>query len=114
MSNTPHLVVFPQSCDKAVNWAISRLERCGFQAVRTFDLQAARAAHPEQSCPTHGSAQCNCQMIVVLVYQANTPPVTLIIHGNDRASWFDIINNPRQCMGQQLEGSIQDALNLEN
>lgn len=113
MSNTVPLVVLTKPCSQAVNWAISRLEPAGFQAVRTFDLQAARSAHLDCPCPQHGSAHCHCQMVVLLVYQAETPPATLVIHGNDQKSWLYLTNAPGVSAGQSLENRLQEVFSLE-
>jgi hypothetical protein len=89
------------------------LELNGFQTVRTFDLQAARLAHLDCPCPHHGTAQCNCQMVVLLVYQGNSVPVTMVVHGTDKNSWFYLINISQQPVGQQLGRNIEEALSLE-
>ena len=113
MLNTPPLAVFHKSFDKTVRWAILKLKQGGFQVVRTFDLQTARAAHLDYSCPKHGSTECNCQMVVLLVYLGDTSPETLVIHGNDQTSWFYIMKTPSQSAGLQLESTIQDMLSQE-
>jgi hypothetical protein len=113
MTSSSPFVVLRKPCADAVTTATSKLEQSGFQAVRTFDLQAARLAHLDCPCPHHGTAQCNCQMVVLLVYQGNYPPATLVIHGNDETSWFYLINLPQQSVGQHLEKNIQDILSLE-
>jgi hypothetical protein len=113
MSATSPFVILRRPCGEAVAWAAQRLEQTGFQTVRTFDLQDARLAHLDCPCPHHGTEQCNCQMVVLLVYQGNYPPATMVIHGNDETSWFYLINMPQQHIGQQFEKNILDVLNLE-
>jgi hypothetical protein len=113
MTATPPFAILHRPCDEAVAWAARKLELTGFQVVRTFDLQAARLAHLDCPCPHHGMSQCNCQMVVLLVYQGEHPPATMVIHGNDDTSWFYLINMPQQPIGQHLENSIQEALSLE-
>jgi hypothetical protein len=113
MTATSPFVILRRPCNEAVDWATRRLEQTGFQAVRTFDLQAARLAHLDCPCPHHGTTACNCQMVVVLVYQGDSLPATMVIHGNDDTSWFYLINMPQQPVGQHLEKNIQEALSLE-
>jgi hypothetical protein len=103
-------VVLRKPCDEAVPWAASKLEQVGLQAMRTFDLQAARLAHLDCSCPHHGTAQCNCQMVVMLVYHKDSKPATMVIHGNEETSWFYLINQPQQPIDQAHEKSIREAL----
>jgi hypothetical protein len=112
MPPNPPFVVLNKPCDKAVAWAVQMLEQNGFRPVQTFDLQTARLAHADCPCPHHGTAHCTCQMVVLLVYQGNNLPATMIIHGNTEASWFYIVNTPQQPIGQQVEKHIQDVLNL--
>ncbi len=113
MPTTSPFVILHKPCDEAITWAARKLEQAGLQTMRTFDLQAARLAHLDCPCPHHGTEQCNCQMVVLLVYQGDSPPVTMVIHGNDETSWFYLINTPQQPVGQNLEHNIQAALNLE-
>ncbi|MCX6079552.1 MAG: hypothetical protein NTW32_08490 [Chloroflexi bacterium] len=113
MTNSSPFVILRQPCDEAVRWASRKLEQSGFQTVRTFDLQAARLAHLDCPCPHHGTSQCNCQMVVLLVYQGNSAPVTMVVHGTDETSWFYLINIPQQPVGQHLEKNIEEALSLE-
>ena len=114
MRNSSPFMILHKPCDEAVDWASRRLEQGGFQAVRTFDLQAARLAHLDCPCPHHGTAQCNCQMVVLLIYQGNSSPVTMVVHGTDKTSWFYLINLPQQPVGQNLEKNIEEALSLES
>jgi hypothetical protein len=93
-----------------VAWAAQNLELAGLQSVRTFDLQAARPANLKTTCPQHGSQPCNCQMVVLLVYQADDPPATLVIHGSETNSWLYLINTPRQPVANNLEKYIREAL----
>jgi len=113
MTATSPFVILRQPCDEAVAWATRKLEQSGLQTMRTFDLQAARLAHLDCPCPHHGTAQCNCQMVVLLVYQGDSSPTALVIHGSEETSWFYLINTPQQPIGQQLEKNIQEALHQE-
>jgi hypothetical protein len=105
--------ILRQPCDQAINWAASKLEQANFRAVRTFDLQVARMAHLDCPCPHHGTEQCNCQMVVFLVYQNDAPPVTLVIHGNEEMSWLYLIDKPQQPNESPQEKAIQDVLSPE-
>ena len=113
MTSAPPFIILNKPCSESVAWASHRLEQAGLQAVRTFDLQAARVSHMHCACPHHGTSQCNCQMVVLLVYQGRNPPATLVVHGCDEKSWFYLVNNPQQSIGHSLEKHIQDALCLE-
>jgi len=113
MATTSPFMILHRPCDEAVIWVARRLEQAGLQTMRTFDLRAARLAHLDCPCPYHGTAQCNCQMVVLLVYQKDVQPATMVIHGNDEISWFYLINTPQQPIEQGLEKNIQVVLSLE-
>jgi hypothetical protein len=63
------------------------LQRYGFTAVQSFDLRSALAAHPGCACPYHGTEQCTCQYIVLLVYPltraTQAGPVVVTLHSHD-------------------------------
>ena len=93
--NSPFLELF-QPCDKAVQWLSNRLRSAGMQVVRTFNLQDARPFQAKCPCPHHGTAECNCQMVVLLVYQGKQGPVTVTAHGHDRQTWFALVDTAEQ------------------
>jgi hypothetical protein len=69
MSDNHALVRLNQPCDEAVDWVIEQAYQAGLSVLRTFDLQMARHAQTSCPCPHHGTDQCDCQMVVLLVYQ---------------------------------------------
>jgi len=109
MGSTPLLKV-NQACDDSVLWATQRLEKAGYQAVRTFDLQVAKRLHFDCPCPHHGMEKCDCQMVVLLVYKGKRRPITMLVHGYDQASWFYLVNTPQQPVEHRLEKTIQEVL----
>jgi hypothetical protein len=113
MSATSPFMILHKPSVEAIIWSTSKLEQAGFRAIRTFDLQAARSAHLDCPCPHHGTEQCDCQMVVLLVYQGDSHPATLVVHGNDEMSWFYLINSPQQPIGQMQEKNIQEVLSCE-
>ena len=113
MDNTPLLKV-NKACDDSVLWAFLRFEEAGYQAVRTFDLQAARmSTHFDCPCPHHGTEKCDCQMVVLLVYIGTQDPVTMLIHGSQQESWFYLINTLQQPVEDALGKMIEDVLTLK-
>jgi hypothetical protein len=51
--------------------------------------------------------------VVLLVYQGDQPPATMVIHGSDETSWVTLINTPQQPIAPNLEKNIQTALRPE-
>jgi hypothetical protein len=110
MSSLMPFLVLDKTCDQALSWVNERLSSAGFRVVQTFDLQIARSAHPECTCPHHGEAECNCQMVVLLVYRKQEDPATLIIHGQENKSWISLATPVDGHNNQQLKIAIRHAL----
>jgi hypothetical protein len=101
-------------CDEAVDWLRQSLSHKGLRVLQTFDLQTARFSLESCSCPSHGINQCDCQMIVLLVYGNAEEPVTLMLHGNGGQTWLSIVNNSLQHAHPSTQSSIEQALQLNS
>ena len=69
------------------------LGAAGLRVTRSFDLQSARQAlrDPESCpCPHHGTADCPCQYVVLLVDAGVGPRLTLVAHGHDGETHLSI------------------------
>lgn len=109
MSISPFLSI-NHPCDQALRWTKRRLSRAGLRAMQTFDLHTARAGLHDCPCPNHGTEECDCQMVVLLVYGRVEQPVTLFLHGNDGQTWLSIADDPRQRADSKLLAGIKQAL----
>jgi len=112
MNISPFLSV-SQSCDEALRWTKEQLKKADLHLVQTFDLHAARTALHDCPCPNHGTNECDCQMVVVLVYGKAEEPATLILHGIDGQTWLSIADGPRQRSDARLTDEIQQALEFK-
>ena len=110
MSSLMPFLVLDKTCDQALTWVNEQLSSAGLRTVQTFDLQIARLAHPECTCTHHGEAECNCQMVVVLVYRKQEDPATLIIHGQENRSWVSMAAPLDRRTNKQLEIAIRHIL----
>jgi len=111
MSISPFLSVrYP--CHEALAWVNHRLTEANFRSVQTFDLDEARTGSNHCTCPHHGSEECDCQMIVLLVYGTASGPVTLILHGKDGQTWLSTGDMP--LADHRLIQTIQKALDPRN
>ena len=108
MSDT--ILILEQQCDEAITWVTRQVSSIGLQVHRTFDLQVARQAHTECPCPHHGTDQCDCQMVILLVYAEDFQPISLVVHSHDGRTWFSLVDTPQQRADPHLEASIQRAL----
>ena len=104
MSALMPFIALDQNSDEVRDRVEQQLTRAGYRVVQTFDLHAARLAHPDCPCPHHGTDNCNCQMVVLLVYQKRgAAPATLVIHGQDNRSWLSLAS-PISGRGHQRLG----------
>jgi hypothetical protein len=110
MSALIPFLALDQTCAQVQEWVSQQLTSDGFRVVETFDLQVARLAHPDCPCPHHGTEDCDCQMIVLLIYQKQEDPVTLVIHGQDHNTWLSLADPTGKRMSQHLEAAVRRAL----
>jgi hypothetical protein len=82
-------------CDESVAAVRQALSAAGLRVEQSFDLRAALTLVPNCTCPHHGTALCDCQYNVLLVYrQALSAPVTVVAHGRDNQSWITVSDPP--------------------
>lgn len=109
MNISPFLTVH-QTCDQTLPWVNQQLLKVGLRSVQTFDLHTARAALHNCECPHHGTDQCDCQMVILLVYGKMEEPATLILHGNDGTTWLSISASVKP--NHDLDAQIRRALGI--
>ena len=110
MSFSPFLIV-DRTCDAALQWANQQLLQAGLRTMQTFDLSAARASAHDCLCPHHGTEECDCQMVILLVYGSNDGPETLILHGNDGKTWLSLAHTMQPVTSLAIQ--IQKALEFK-
>ncbi len=101
------------SCSEALSRVQRSLERRGLRALETFNLQDARLGSGECTCPRHGTAECDCQMVVLMVYGEATMPTTLMLHGNDGQTWISLsdaaLEQPAHGVDALIVNAIEEA-----
>ena len=97
-------------CDEALPRVNQQLKDAGLRTVQTFDLHSARSGTHGCSCTNHGTEECDCQMLVLLVYGGAVEPETLILHGNSKRTWISLADTVLQTRNPQLQLTIQKAL----
>jgi len=110
MSALLPFITLNQNCEQVQAWANQQLVGAGFRVVQTFDLQVARLAHPDCTCPNHGTDECNCQMVILLVYPKRGNPITLVIHGQEDRTWLSLAVPDSGRGNQRLEATIHRLL----
>jgi hypothetical protein len=99
--------------DKSLVRVKEQLATAKLRAVQTFDLHSARHGLEDCPCPHHGTEQCDCQMVVLLVYANAAEPATLILHGNDGRTWISLVEHPGHQPSQAAVRAIQQALEIQ-
>jgi hypothetical protein len=112
MSSLTPILTISQTAEKAVTWTISQLQARGFQVERTFNLRAARMDHANCPCPYHGTTECTCQMVVLLIHGIDQQLATLIVHGNDNQTCLSLVESANQPDGAKIIELLE--LEVEN
>jgi len=99
--------------DDVLPWLKQQLSSTGLRVIQTFDLRLTTSLRlGDCSCPHHGTEQCDCQMVVLLVYGSAPEPATLVLHGNDGQTWLSLVDQPRQHADSNIVNVIQQALEI--
>jgi hypothetical protein len=111
---TPSFLTVDLPCEVSLQAAKKKLSQTGLRALQTFDLHTARHTQQDCPCPNHGTADCDCQMIVLMVYGETPEPAALILHGSDGQTRFSIADDPSQRTDRRLVASIKEALDIKS
>lgn len=107
--STPFLFV-NKPCDEAVAEVVQQLALSNLQVLRTFDFQISGINSTQCTCPYHGTDRCDCQFVVLLVYQDKLRPTSLVVHGQDGKTWFALVDSPEQRAVPRSIAAIRKAL----
>lgn len=111
MNISPFLSI-QQPCNDTLQWAKKQLSQSNLRAVQTFDLHTARIGLYDCPCPHHGTDECDCQMVVLLVYGKTEEPITLILHGSNGQTWLSVVDGQPQT-DAKLMNTIQRTLEVK-
>ncbi len=86
----------------------------GLLVVQSFDLHSARMLHADCTCPNHGTDQCTCELVVLLVYRSVGGPITIVLDGRDGNTFVfatdDAGNTFRPSTIEAIGSAIQNAI----
>lgn len=77
----PSWVVFYDG-DIVIKSLTQALNASGLRVFKSFDLRSACSTLGEDICPHHKTSPCDCQVAVLLVYELEDHPISLIIHSH--------------------------------
>lgn len=92
---------------------VSALRDRGYQTTQTFDLQAARKSlghGPDEPCPHHGTAPCNCQYLVIQATGIDRSPLGVVIHGHDLTTTISFLAGDEEETRRDLERAFHEAM----
>ena len=96
--------------DEAVSRVKHVLNDAGLRVVVSFDSHLVRESVSPAACPHHGTSYCDCQIVILLVYDEDSHPATLLAHGQDGETWISLAAAPGQRPPARLERKIAKAL----
>lgn len=82
------------ACDEMIPVIRRELAAAGLRVEQSFDLRSALAQVPTCTCPHHGTARCDCEYNVLLVYGQASTPFSLVVHGHDHQCWIALADEP--------------------
>jgi len=86
------------------------LDDSGLRVMLSFDSQLTRKTATPVTCPHHRTDDCDCQIVILLVYDSGDRPATLLAHGQDGETWISLVVAPGQRPPARLENKIKNAL----
>jgi hypothetical protein len=104
------LIKLNSTDDTAVSRITDALRDNSLRVMMSFDSQLTRTSTTPAACPHHGTAACDCQIVILLVYDKDSQPATLLAHGQDGETWISLVVAPGQRPHADLESKIKRAL----
>lgn len=99
-----------EDCENTVASVTALLTSSGLRVVRSFDLQSACASYTSPVCPHHGQKDCDCQLVVLMIYGSQEQPSSLILHSSGGQTQVGLATMPDQTDAPKLERRIRVAL----
>jgi hypothetical protein len=89
------------------------LQRQGFEALKSFDLQMARKSMTSNEaipCPHHGTAACTCQYLVLQITRRGRIFTSIVVHGHDRVTNVSMPDSADDASEQAVMDLVGEAL----
>lgn len=92
------IIELNQNCEYSVLRAIDNLETAGYLVVKSFDLYSNDVIESTNIC----------HLTILMVYEQNSPPVTLIFAGDETSTSVYVELNPEQPFQTNIIRCIQN------
>lgn len=113
-------MVFEGEAEPTTRAITAALARRGLSAIRSFDLRSALDQHTDCECPHHGTTECNCQFVVLLIYPQRqgqsswdggaASPVVLTCHCQDSRTEVQLVQDANAAPDPGLTAQVSLAL----
>ncbi|HEY4690703.1 MAG TPA: hypothetical protein VIK33_15415 [Anaerolineae bacterium] len=103
----------PATCEQTVSVLTATLTSHGYRVERSFDLRSALHHHSDCPCPHHGTEECSCQYVVLLVYDGThlRPPALVTAHECDGVTRLHAeASQPGWLLETKLMAALDDAM----
>ncbi|GAB4577449.1 MAG: hypothetical protein Fur0022_01800 [Anaerolineales bacterium] len=107
---TPLRIYF-SDCETVIQQVTQDLEKARLRVVRSFDLRSACGSLDGNVCPHHGTAPCDCQLVVLLVYGVGATPASLLLHSHRGQTEIQCDETPEARPNSELKAQIYRVLN---
>jgi hypothetical protein len=101
--------IFFSDCETVIRQVTENLEAAGLRVVRSFDLRSACASFADNVCPHHGTAPCDCQLVILFIYGAGAP-ASLILHSHRGQTELQWDEAPETRPSQDWQAFILQAM----
>lgn len=104
------LVIMKDKGENSILQVSDALQNAGLRVLISFDSRHTRMDRNNILCPHHGPVVCNCRIVVMLVYESEGVPATLIAYGQDDEIWISLTFPPGPRPSARLQSEIKAAL----
>ena len=106
------LTIFENSTE-AIALLSNQLDKLGLKMERSFDLRLQQNENIDCGCPHHGTVQCDCQIVVLLIYGNMDGPDTVVAHSRDGRTGFSLEARPEKIQTLDLVNIFHNLKNSE-
>lgn len=113
VARMPQEFVLAATCEQTVSILIEGLAPYGYQLKCSFDLRNALQHRPDYQCPEHGATSCNCQYMVLLVYEKTVVafPAVITAHGCNGLTRIRVPDRFMATAAESLQVALSEVLN---
>ncbi len=113
MNQINSILTLPLNCDSSVELICKIFMDSSLRVTRSFDLKSACSAFSNNICQVHGDGTCDCQLVVLLVYNQERLPVSVVLHGHNGKTQLGFADDLGHAAPPNLLKLLQRLLSFE-